>query len=105
MFFGISIWKKFRKGFGRVWGCQNSQKVEILVIFWGMLLETLFLVEFCWIFDKNAREKHMDFLLYLASFFVFFLMLETLKIVLPSRRELNFYKIAFFALDEKRFRK
>ena len=92
-------------GFGRVWEGQNDQKIEILVVFGGMLLETLFLVDFCWIFDKNDREKHMDFLLYLALFFVFFLTLETLKIVLLSRRELNFYKIPFFELDEKRRRK
>ena len=32
-------------------------------------------------------------------------MFETLKIVLPSKRELDFYKIAFFELDGKRLQK
>ena len=32
-------------------------------------------------------------------------MFETLKIVLPSRRELDFYKIAFFELDGKNIKK
>ena len=32
-------------------------------------------------------------------------MLETLKIVLPSRQELDFYKIAFFELDGKKLPK
>ena len=47
-----------------------------------------------------------------ASFWIFFFAvftvfstLESSKIVLPSRRELNFYKIEFFELDAKRHRK
>ena len=39
---------------------------------------------------------------FFAYFFVFFLRLKTLKIVLSPARELNVYKIAFFALDEKK---
>ena len=69
-----------------------------------MLLETLILVDFCMILDKIDDEKLID-LLFFVLFFMFFLTLETLKIVLPSRRELDFYKIAFLALDEKRGRK
>ena len=65
----------------------------------------LIFVEFCLIFDEIAGEKHISFWLFLVSFLVFVLTFETFKIVLPSRRELKFYKIAFFALDGKRHRK
>ena len=70
-----------------------------------MLFETLILVEFCLSFDKIEGEKNAVFLVVFCVILGVFLTLETLKIVLPSRRELNFYKIAFFAQDEKRQRK
>ena len=69
-----------------------------------MLFETLILVEFCLSFDKIEGEKNAVFLVVFCVILGVFLTLETLKIVLPSRRELNFYKIAFFALEEKRRR-
>ena len=67
-----------------------------------MLVETLFLSEFCSFFDEIGDEKRVFFLLLFVSFRVLFPTLETLKIVLPPARELNFYKIALFVLDEKR---
>ena len=70
-----------------------------------ILFESIILVKIGLIFNKIDGEKHMDFVLFFVLFFVFFRTLETLKIVLPSRRELNFCKIAVFALDEKRQRK
>ena len=96
---------RFREGFGKDLGGPSGPKIEILGAFLDMLFETLILIEFLCFFDKTDSEKHIDFLLFSVLFLVFFLTLETLKIVLPSRRELNFYKIAFFALDEKRHRK
>ena len=55
-------------------GGQNCGKIEIVGVFWGMLFETLLLVEFCWIFDKNDGAKHMDFqLIFEASFRQLFL--------------------------------
>ena len=69
-----------------------------------MLFETLILVEFCLSFDKIEGEKNAVFLVVFCVILGVFLTLETLKIVLPSRRELNFYKIAFFALEENRRR-
>ena len=39
---------------------------------------------------------------FLMTILVVFLTLESLKIVLPSRRELNFHKIAFFTHDGKK---
>ena len=66
-----------------------------------MLFETLILIEFLCFFDKTDSEKHIDFLLFSVLFLVFFLTLETLKIVLPSRQELEFYKINVFALSSK----
>ena len=47
-----SIFFRFRRGFGRVLGSQNGPKIDIFGIFLDMLVETLFLVEFCYIFDK-----------------------------------------------------
>ena len=57
------------EGFGAFLGGQNCQKIQILAVFGGMLLETLFLVEFCWIFDKNDGDKHMEFLLFFNMLF------------------------------------
>ena len=88
--------------FGGVLGGQNGRNIEILGVFRDVLFETLILVKFCLIFDEIAGEKHISFWLFLVSFLVFVLTFETFKIVLPSRRELKFYKIAFFALVEKK---
>ena len=66
-----------------------------------MFLELLFLVDFWSNFDKIDSKKHVEFCLFFVLLVVFFLTLETLKIVLPLERELNFNKIAFFTLDEK----
>ena len=85
-------------------GGQNGRKIEILAVFGDMLFETLILVEFCLSFDKIEGEKNAVFLVVFCVILGVFLTLETLKIVLPSRRELNFYKIAFFALEENRRR-
>ena len=100
-----SIFSRFRKGFGRDLGGPSGPKIEILGAFLDMLFETLILIEFLCFFDETDSETYIDFLLFSVLFLVFFLTLETLKIVLPSRRELNFYKIVFFAVDEKRRRK
>ena len=84
-----------------VLGGKIVEKSRFLVLFGGMLFEILILAEFCLIFDDIDDEKHVGFLLLFVSCFMFFLTLETLKIVLPSRRELNFHKITFFQLDEQ----
>ena len=55
--------------FGRVLGGQNGLKIEILAHFLDMLLETSFLVEFCWIFDKNDGDKHIEFSLFFDMLF------------------------------------
>ena len=67
-------------------GGQNGPKIENLGVFWGMLLESLFFVKICMIFDKNDGEKHMelsmsfDMLVHrLFAEFVVFLHARTLK--------------------------
>ena len=86
-------------------GGQNGRKIEILTVFGNMLFETLILVEFCLSFlIKSKANKNAVFLVVFCVILGVFLTLETFKIVLPSRRELNFYKIAFFALEENRRR-
>ena len=97
----LSILEGFWEGFGG----QNCRKIDIFGDFLDMCYETFIFLKNSLIFSKIADETHIDFDLFLMLFFVFFRTLETLKIVLPSRRELNFCKIAFFALDEKRQRK
>ena len=57
-------------------------------------LDVFFRVQIC-------NRFFVDF----SGFFVKLQCLETLKIVLPSRRELNFYKIAFFENQAKNNRK
>ena len=103
-FFDIDFSLIFR-GFWEGFGGQNCRKIDIFGDFLDMFYETFIFLKNSLIFSKIADEKHIDFKLFLMFFFVFFRTLETLKIVLPSRRELNFCKIAFFALDEKRQRK
>ena len=95
--------------FGGIWGGFREAKLVEKLRFWAfgedMMFETLILVEFCLSFDKIEGEKNAVCLVVFCVILGVFLTLETFKIVLPSRRELNFYKIAFFALDEKRQRK
>ena len=81
-------------------GGQNGRKIEILGVLGDIMLETFILVDFCMIFDKIDDDKYIDFLSFSMICLMFSLTLETLKNVLPSRRELNFYKIAFLGLDE-----
>ena len=45
--FLTSIFHRFFLDFGRVLGGQSGPKIEIFAIFLDMLVETLFLVEFC----------------------------------------------------------
>ena len=45
--FFASIFHRFFLDFGRVLGGQNGPQIEIFAIFLDMLVETLFLVEFC----------------------------------------------------------
>ena len=45
--FLTSIFHRFFLDFGRVLGGQCGPKIEIFAIFLDMLVETLFLVEFC----------------------------------------------------------
>ena len=54
---------------GRVLGGQNGPKIEIFGVFFGMLFETLFLVNFCLIFEKIDDEKHMEFCLFFNRLF------------------------------------
>ena len=42
---------------------EASRKIEIFGVFVGILFETLFLVNFCLIFEKIDDEKHMEFCL------------------------------------------
>ena len=93
-------------------GGQNDSKIMIFGNFVVMFLETYFLVEFCWIFDKNDGEKHMEFHCCLRCCFIicllnllFSVMLETLKIVIFLKENAYFYKISFFAFDVQRCRK
>ena len=92
-------------GFWEDFGKPKSSKTRDLVCFGGYDVRDLNLVEFGLIFNKIAGEKHTIFWFSLVSFLMFFLTFETCKIVLLSKRELNFYKIAFFAFDGKRCRK
>ena len=50
-------------------------------------------------FFLSFFESFFGFIFF--GFFVDFLSLESLKIVLPPRRELNFYKIGVFVLSSK----
>ena len=92
--------------FGRIWGgfweAKNGSQIEIFGIFLDMLAETLFLVEFCWIFYKIDRQKHRDFRwIFSASFHQ--LLLQTcdllngrnLKIVIFRRGNAYFVKSHF----------
>ena len=47
-----SIFSRFRNAFGKDLGGQNGPESRVFSIFWDMLVETLFLVEFCVIDDK-----------------------------------------------------
>ena len=67
----LSIFSRFRIGFGRVLGGQSARKIEIFGDFLDMLFETLFLVEFCWISEKIDDEKHMEFCLFFHVLFYY----------------------------------
>ena len=41
------IFFRFRRGFGRVLGCQNGRKIDIFGTFLDMLVETSIFIEFC----------------------------------------------------------
>ena len=56
-------------GLGEVLGGQNGGKFEILGVFFGMLFETLFLVNFCLILKKIDGEKHMELCLFFNRLF------------------------------------
>ena len=86
---------------GRVLGGRNGPNIEIWNIFGSVLFEAFFGVKFGVIFENIDDEKHIDLLSFVVIFLAFVLTFETLKIVLPSRRNAYFYKIAFFARDEK----
>ena len=73
-----SIFLRFLKGFGS----QNGSRNRFFDHFFGCFF---------------APSFYINFLL----FFLFFSMLETLKIVLPCRRENYFYKIDVFASSPK----
>ena len=62
---------RFRKGFGRVLGGQNGQKIEILEVFLDVLVETLFLVDFSRFLIKSMA-KNMLFFCYFVCYFVCF---------------------------------
>ena len=68
----------FGHHFRRLFGSKNSKFPYFFLSFFGLFFELIFL-----------------------GFFVDFLSLESLKIVLPPRRELNFYKIGVFVLSSK----
>ena len=59
--FFTSIFHRFFFDSGKVWGGQNGQKIEVLGTFLGMLFETLFSVEYYWIFDKKQWRKTYRF--------------------------------------------
>ena len=56
-----SIFSRFGKAFGKDLGGPNGPEIRVFGIFWYMLVETLFLGEFCLIFDKIDGSKHRDF--------------------------------------------
>ena len=99
--FGMDFYR-FWKSFGMVLGVQNPRKIEIFHIFGDVALKTLIKRVFCLILREIYIEKHIVPLLFFWYFLLLFLMLEPLKIVLPCRRELIFYKIDFLAPHEKR---
>ena len=55
-----------------------------------MMFEKFISMVFYLIFDKSMAKKTLFFWLFLVSLLVFFLMFETFKIVLPSRRNTKF---------------
>ena len=50
--FLTSIFHAFFLDFGVVLGGQNGPKIEIFGMFLDMFVEILFIIEFCYIFDK-----------------------------------------------------
>ena len=81
----------FWMDFGRVLGGQNGGKIDIFDIFGGMVVETLFLVNFCLIFEKIDDENIWNFNCLLIGCFIIclfnsmlFFMFETLKNIVFS---------------------
>ena len=62
----LSIFHRFRKGFGRVSGGQKGGKMEISGVSVGMCFQTLCLIDFCLIFDKIEGGKYMDFRMFFS---------------------------------------
>ena len=58
-------------GLGEVLGGQNGGKIEILGVFFGMLFETLCLVNFGLIFEKIHDDKHMEICLFFNRLFYY----------------------------------
>ena len=82
---------RFWMDFGRVLGGQNGGKIDIFDIFGGMVVETLFLVNFCLIFEKIDDENIWNFNCLLIGCFIIclfnsmlFFMFETLKNIVFS---------------------
>ena len=94
-------------------GGPNGPKIEIFAVFWAMRVDTLFLVNFCMIFVKNDGEKRMEFSLffdnmlfhYVFAKFAVFCNARNLEISDFLWENAYFYKISFFAFDDKRYRK
>ena len=74
---------RFFLDFAGVLGGLGGPKIVFLCVFWRLF-----------------SKLHFGKLFF--KIFTVFSTLESLKIVLPSRRELNFYKIVFLVPDKKR---
>ena len=81
-----TIFLRFRRGFGGVWEAETGLQIDFLSVFWGVFLEPQFLSVF-------------------LHFLGVFKKLETLILLLPCRRNVNFHEIAFFAVDSKTLQK
>ena len=81
---------------GKVLGGQNGQKIEILRVLEGMFFETLFLVEFCLIFDKIDGEKNIDFKFFFCVIFCVFSNARDLKNRAPVEARAQFSQNCIF---------
>ena len=82
--------------FREVLGSKIDEKSRFLVSLWGMLFETLILVEFRLIFDNIDDEKHIDFWLLCVSFFMFFSVARILKNRAPVEARAQFLQNCIF---------
>ena len=63
----LSIFHRFRTGFGRVLGSPKEGKIAISGVSVGMCFQTLCLIDFCLIFDKIEGGKYiMDFRMFFS---------------------------------------